>query len=346
MDTLRSRRSLRWLGHGLGLAAVLGFLWIDSPDNRPFATALWAALALSALEALLSLADARARKLAALAPGAFPFKNLSEDDRLLVQESLLGIPKKSALRAGLAWALSSGLLLGAMLAWGRADLGVQAMAGLALGLPVSAVTQYLGNTVFGRRVAPFYYFEGDSPDELSKHLPSLGQRFLRLSLLPWAILLPAPLAAAAFQAHFSAWLWAWLLLWALAAALGARRVFSDVVVAPIEDLGSALGKLGEGKYDGLLDVTSGDELGVATNRFNKALRATDRRFFIRENFGHALPEAFQAGLLEGGLKLDGEQRLVVVLACRMLNGAGPCRRLQPLLPGAAGFGGQVWRLPG
>jgi adenylate cyclase len=64
-------------------------------------------------------------------------------------------------------------------------------------------------------------------------------------------------------------------------------------------------------------VTSGDAVGVATGRFNKAVRKTDRRFFVREHFGHLVNGDKSEQLFEGGLKLDGEEREVAVIACRL-----------------------------
>jgi len=68
-----------------------------------------------------------------------------------------------------------------------------------------------------------------------------------------------------------------------------------------------------------LDVTSGDELGHATETYNKTLRAVDRRFFVLENFGHSVLPAKSEALFEGGVRLDGELRPVAVLECAWHN---------------------------
>jgi adenylate cyclase len=169
----------------------------------------------------------------------------------------------------------------------------------------------------GRRVAPFYYFEGDTPEALSRHMPSLRRRQILWMSAPALMLLPC----LAMLNPASAGGLAWCLLLAAAFVVAGLRLFNDIVVSPLEDLGQAAGRLGEGDYSALLDVTSGDALGVATNRFNKALRKTDRRFFVREHFGHMVSPDKSEALFEGGLKLDGEEREVAVLCCR-IGGTG------------------------
>jgi hypothetical protein len=319
MDTLRSRRSFRWLGHGLGIIAISGLEW-NYGWWLPWDIGIVVALVFA--EVLLSLLDFNGRRLKVLAPGAFPFKNLSEDDRSFVQDTLLTIPKTSALRACGTWVAATvfSFFLSNFVAVHVKFSLVEAFGIYLFGASVSAIAQYLGNTAMGRRVAPFYYFEGDTPDALSKRMPSLSKRFAQLALFPLLVALPV---LATSRENFSSWVCLWVALWALAVLIAAKRVFQDIVVAPIEDLGSALGKFGSDDYNSLLDVTSGDELGVTTNRYNKAVRATDRRFFVAENFGHSVPKALVEDLFEGGLKLDGETREVSVLVIRFLNSEAP-----------------------
>lgn len=309
LDTLTSRKSFRLLGHGLGLLASTVLLRLNDSQAKVWQAALVAAGILAAFEAVASLLDLRARRLRKLAPGAFPFKNLGEDDREFLQSSLLLLPGRSAGRAMLAWAC-----VFAVMAF-FTDGPDMAVAALALGAPVSALTHYFGNTVMGRRVAPFYYFEGDAPDALSAYLPSLAARLRLWVLAPILVLAPFPVMLSFFGLRTQMSVWFWLLAWALAALAAASRVFQDLVVSPVEDLGSALSQFGEGDFSALLDVTSGDALGVTTNRYNKAVRKIDRRFFIKENFVAMVPYDKSEGLFDGRLKLDGEEREVAVIAC-------------------------------
>jgi class 3 adenylate cyclase len=319
LDSLRSRLTLRWLGHGLGLVAVFGLAWIDSAANRPWAAVPLGALCIALWEILFSLADSKTRKVKALAPGAFPFKNLPEGDRSLLQGLMMATPRSSLRRAGAAWVLGGLLMMGLGWRFGRAEFMAEAVFGILLGLPVAGIASYLGNAVLIRRVAPFYYFEGDAAEALAQQQPSLPWRLLGFILLPMAVLLPAPLAAALTQSAFTAWDWLWVLLWSGAAAFACQWALQELLVSPLEDLGMALERFAKGDYQALLDVCSGDALGLTTQRYNKAVRATDRRFFIRENFGHSLPASRDRELFEGGLKLDGEARDLAVLACSLLG---------------------------
>ncbi len=178
----------------------------------------------------------------------------------------------------------------------------------------------------GRRIAPFYYFEGDTADELSKAMPSLGRRFLFLAGIPLLLALALPAVASIIGPSINLDQWCWIALWSVAAFWGGTRVFKDLVIAPIEDLGMALGRFGEGDYGALLDVASGDEIGVTSGRYNRSVRSTDRRFFIRENFGSSLSPAQAEGLFEGGFKLDGEERELAVVAFRLLNPQAPAEQ--------------------
>lgn len=306
LDTLKSARSFTALGHLLGLVAAFGLLRLLGIE-APLLQLGAGALLLFFYEGAAALIDLRARRLKKLAPNAFPFKNLPEDDRAFLQESLMRLPGRSMQRGAIAWLI----LVGAAVFGGSTR---EAAACLVLGGIVSVLTQYYGNSAMGRRVAPFYYFEGDSPDGLSKHLPSFRRRLWTWMLGP---LLVAALPLLMLPIEGNLWAWLWLLGWALALMVAGLRLFQDLVVSPIEDLGSALARFGEGDFSALLDVTSGDALGVATNLYNKAVRKIDRRFFVRENFGHMVVGEKTEQLFEGGLKLDGEEREVAVIVARI-----------------------------
>jgi hypothetical protein len=316
LDTLISRRSFRWFGSGLGLLATAGLLRLNDAQAPWLAGTGIAAALLVGAEGLGTLLDARARRMRKLAPHAFPFKNLPLGDREFLQDSLLRLPGRASARTALSWVL---VCLGmALMHWGGGGTSSSwPVVGLCLGTSVATITQYWGNTVMARRVAPFYYFEGDPADELSKFMPTMGLRFRLTLLLPLFVLLPFPILASVQGNLLSLSVWAWLLFWALTAAFVGLKVFQDIVVSPIEDLGMALGRFGEGDYSALLDVTSGDALGVTTNRYNKTVRKIDRRFFVQETFGHLLPVDKNENLFDGGLKLDGEERELGIIACRL-----------------------------
>jgi hypothetical protein len=314
LDTLKSRRSFILVGHGLGLLATAVFLRLTQLEDAWFGVPDAAAV-LAAFELLVYAFDKPARRLKALAPAAFPFKNLAEDDRAFLQTALLKIPGRSAMRALLGWALVFGVMAATSPNPGIELRGSWGLAGLIFGGPVSAIAQYYGNTAMGRRVAPFYYFDGDYPEALSRHMPSLRRRQILWMTAPAIMLLPSLLMPG------NGWGLLWCLTVSAAFVAAGLRLFNDLVVSPLDDLGQAVGRLGEGDYSALLDVTSGDVLGVTTNRFNKALRKTDRRFFVREHFGHMVNPDKSEALFDGGLKLDGEEREVAVL-CFRIGGPG------------------------
>lgn len=307
LDTLKSRRSFMVLGHLLGLIAAIGLIYF-SGQGVPFNTIILITMVLLATEGLAWSLDRRARRLKALAPNAFPFKNLSEADRAFLQKSLLRLPTQAAGRAMLAWTVAAVVVSLAH------PMGAWTGAVLTLGAPIAVLCVYFGNSAAGRRVAPFYYFEGDFADALSNFMPSLRRRQILWMVAPLIAFAPA---AVFFRNELNVGVFLWLLFWATAVLLSGLRLFNDLIVSPIEDLGTALGRFGDGDYSALLDVTSGDALGVTTNRYNKTVRKTDRRFFVREHFGHMVVGDKSEQLFEGGLKLDGEEREVAVIACRL-----------------------------
>ncbi|MES2201887.1 MAG: hypothetical protein V4498_06530, partial [candidate division FCPU426 bacterium] len=294
LDSLKTRLSFRWLGHGLGIVAAFGLLALEGKSGFPWQAALVLIACVGVFEGAFSFFDRKAKRLKILAPTAFPFKDLLEEDRRLLQSTLLGMPSRSALRAAAVW--GAGALVLAL----RLETRDAFLACALLGLPVAAACPYLGLSAMGRRIAPFYYFEGDTADELSKAMPSLGRRFLFLAGIPLLLALALPAVASIIGPSINLDQWCWIALWSVAAFWGGTRVFKDLVIAPIEDLGMALGRFGEGDYGALLDVASGDEIGVTSGRYNRSVRSTDRRFFIRENFGSSLSPAQAEGLFEGG----------------------------------------------
>jgi hypothetical protein len=311
LDSLTSRRSVRAAATGGGLLAAGGFL-LAQEGGAAWPQILGAALLLGACELLFFAFDGRGRRLRELAPRAFPFKNLLPEERQFLQDSLLKLPRRETLKTFLAW----GLLKSAAWIEAKGFPGLDCSGALLLGISVACIACYFGLSVMGRRVAPFYYFEGDYPEALAKSMPSLESRLWMLSLP--ALMFFLMLLLFAFNgARLGAFSLAWIAFWGLLLSWGELRTIDDLVIAPLKDLEMALRRFGDGDYSGLLDVSSGDLVGLLSNRFNKTMRKTDMRFFVKERFGSMLPEAKNEALLEGGLKLDGEERELAVLACRV-----------------------------
>ncbi len=102
----------------------------------------------------------------------------------------------------------------------------------------------------------------------------------------------------------------------------------SLALEPVAHLKEALRRFGQGDLQALLDVTSGDELGHATETYNKALRAVDRRFFVLEHFGHSVAPGKSEAVFEGGLRLDGEKRAVALLECVWHNAGAATKALE------------------
>jgi hypothetical protein len=322
LDTLASARNLRWLGHALGLGSYLALCAAGYGGEMAWTLVLWAGAALLVAELIFSLFDARARRLKRLAPTAFPFKKMEAGDRAFLQNALGSLPHLSVGRAFAAWAL--------MGAW----LHVQGVsfAGLALllgaGAAPSAFAQGLGNAVMLSRVLPFFYFEESYAGGLSRWLPSLGERLSFSIQVPVLIVLP-PLAVLVLLGQpltlpLLGVIAALALLWAFACA----KLLHPLVEQPLLDLAAALSRLKQGDLDALLDVTDGGAVGQATEAYNQALRAVDRRLFLLEKFHHAVMPGRSEGMLEE-LKLDGERRPVAVLCARWIDAEAGLRAKEP-----------------
>ncbi len=330
LDTLQSRRSARWTGHLLGSLATLGLLGLsglDRPETLRAAFTLLSAITLFELSA--TLFDARARRLKQMAPAVFPLKKLDDAERDFVQDSLLDLSPASVVRAQLAWvagALALALFDAPLLA---------SLAAAGLGLPVSAWTQYLINTSMVQRVLPFFYFKDEYADGFGRRLPSLERRYQQLALVTLSVGLTYPVLTSLWATPLSLSVSLWLLTWAVAAALGGVSTLRAIAIEPLVDLRLALGRFKDGDFSSILDVTSGDEVGQVTERYNKTVRAIDRRIFVLENFGpQVLPGKSEA--LFTDLRLDGEDRDVSILVCRWheaaeaLEGLAPPARLAAL----------------
>lgn len=316
LDTLSSVRSFRWLGHALGLGIYLGLAAVGVGGDLAWTLALLMLAALLGVEGAFGLFNARARRLKALAPAVFPLKKMDAADRAFVQGSLGRLPHAGVQRSLAAWVLAAGLLKAGGVTW----TGLLLL--LSSGALASAFTHGLGAAVMLKRVLPFFYFEDGYARGLKAWLPSLDQRFSFSLQLPLLLILPSLAVLIWLGQPLTLGVLGVLALVGFAAAAGAGMVLKALVAEPLRDLQLALGRFGGGDMDALLDVTSGDVLGEATESFNKSLRAVDRRLFILEKFGHAVAPGRSENVLEG-LRLDGELRPVALLAVRWLN-AEPC----------------------
>ena len=325
LDFLQSRRSTRWLSHFLGILAGAGLLLcLGEPWGNAGFKAGSAALVIFVLELILSLADAKQRRLKRLAPECFPLKNLGTDDRAFVQQTLAKTPRAAFWRTLGVWFLA---LFGIGLLGQHGALQPDLMF-VGMGLPIAALCAAWGGDLLLKRVLPFFYFEADYAKNLGIWLPGLAARLRHVMLAPILVLLLPLLAAFALMLPLTLPALLWMAAWAVIAGLGAVWVLDSLSIEPIAHLKEALNRFGHGDLQALLDVTSGDELGHATETYNKTLRAVDRRFFVLENFGHSVAPGKSEALFEGGLRLDGEKRAVALLECVWHNAGAATKALE------------------
>jgi hypothetical protein len=329
LDTLASARSLRWLGHLLGLASYGALAAVGYGGELAWTVVLLATPALLALELLFSLLDGRSRRLKRLAPTAFPFKKMEAADRGFLQNALGGLPHLSVGRAFAAWILSAAVLK----AWGVSWAGVALF--VSAGAPSAAFVQGIGNAVLLQRVLPFFYFEDGYAQGLSRWLPSFSERLSFNLQTPLLVILPPLAVWTALGQPLGLAMLGVLAVLGLGWAVACAQTLKPLLEQPLQELTAALGRLQRGDLDALLDVTDAGAVGQATEGFNHALRAVDRRLFLLEKFHHAVLPGRSENVLDG-LRLDGEQRPVAVLHARWsdaassLRGADPRRRLGAL----------------
>lgn len=322
LDTLSSARSFRWLGHAAGLGAFLALTAVGAAGELAWFAALLMLAALVVVEAVFGLLNFRARKLKALAPAVFPLKKMEPAERDFVQSSLAGLPHAAVQRSLAAWVLAAAGLK----VWGLSWAGIVLL--LSSGALTAAFVHSLGAAVMLKRVLPFFYFTDGYARGFKAWLPSLDERFNFSVQMPLLMVLPPLVALVALGQPITLGVLGVLAALGLLGAWGVALALKSLVTEPVRDLQLALSRFGGGDLDALLDVTSGDALGDATESYNLALRAVDRRLFLLEKFGHAVAPGRSEGVLEG-LRLDGEQRPVAVLAVRWLNAEACVASLDP-----------------
>ena len=325
LDFLKTRRSVRWLSHLLGILAGAGILG--------FAGETWslagqkagaAVVVVLVLEVLVSLGDAKQRRLKRIAPDCFPLKNLGSADRDFVQRTLARSPQAAFWRTAGVWVLA---LFGMGLLGAHGPLYRDAMF-VSLAAPIAALTAGWGGHLTLKRVLPFFYFEEDYAKNLGVWLPSLALRLRRSVVAPVVVVVLPLLAAFGLALPLSLPALVWIAAWGVATGLGAMWVLDSLAIEPITHLNEALRRFGHGDLQALLDVTSGDEIGHATEAYNKTLRAVDKRFFVLENFGHSVAPGKSDALFEGGLRLDGEKRAVALMEVAWHNAGASTKALE------------------
>jgi adenylate cyclase len=99
----------------------------------------------------------------------------------------------------------------------------------------------------------------------------------------------------------------------LVAAVRLSLVVSDSVAAPLVGLTFAMARVERGDLDAHCPVVSNDEIGAATEGFNRMLDGLREREAIKETFGRYVTPEVRDEILAGRVSVEGEQREVTVL---------------------------------
>jgi adenylate cyclase len=106
---------------------------------------------------------------------------------------------------------------------------------------------------------------------------------------------------------------AFFIVVSLVAAVGLSLVVSDSVATPLVGLSFAMARVEGGDFDANCPVVSNDEIGAATEGFNRMLDGLREREAIKETFGRYVTREVRDEILAGRVSVEGEQREVTVL---------------------------------
>jgi len=106
---------------------------------------------------------------------------------------------------------------------------------------------------------------------------------------------------------------AFLIAAGLLATVRLSWVVSDSVATPLLGLTFAMARVERGDLDARCPVVSNDEIGAATEGFNRMLDGLREREAIKETFGRYVTPEVRDEILAGRVTVEGEQREVTVL---------------------------------
>lgn len=104
---------------------------------------------------------------------------------------------------------------------------------------------------------------------------------------------------------------------------------SAVIARPILSLADGAKKIAAGDFAQRLAISTKDEIGLVTHRFNFMAEGLQEREVIRSTFGrYVSPEAVRE-ILDGKMELGGEKKLVTVMFCDLRNFTSYAERCDP-----------------
>jgi class 3 adenylate cyclase len=325
-DAAARRRAITWRTRGANfLGAVLAwvyFRFVDPVTSDPGVTWREIVFFVAVFTAMTLIGTRLTTRWSAplLEPGSPEARRRA----LLFPWVIAGISLANWMAAGIIFGVMGPLLAG----WFTVAAAVRTVIGItAIGGVVTTAVVFFSVEDRWRRELPGFFPAGDlSAVPRVPRLPvrarllvvfvltSLGPLLL-LGLVVWRRGQAAagdPARAAAILVEMLAII-AFLVVAGLVAAIRLSLVVSDSVASPLLGLTFAMARVERGDLDAKCPVVSNDEIGAATEGFNRMLDGLREREAIKETFGRYVTREIRDEILAGRVSFEGEQRDVTML---------------------------------
>ncbi len=91
------------------------------------------------------------------------------------------------------------------------------------------------------------------------------------------------------------------------------RMMTRSIIEPVNEMLSAVGRVGRGDYTARVQVVANDEIGVLGDAFNRTIQGLEEREVLRDTFGRYVAPEIRDEILSGRIPLDGEYKEVTVM---------------------------------
>jgi adenylate cyclase len=304
--------------------AFVYFRFIDPVTSAPALTWIEIVFSVAAYTALTIIGARLGTRWAAPDLAGEPGSVGTRRRALLFPWTIAGVTLLAWVVAGVIWGIMGPLLAGSFTlgAAVRSMIGITAVGGI-----VTAAIVFFSIENRWRQELPGFFPAGDL--SAVRGVPRLPVRarllavFLLTSVGPLILLgivvwrrgrLAAadPANAGAMLGEMLA-LIGFLIAAGLLAAIRLSWVVSDSVAAPLLGLTFAMARVERGDLGAHCPVVSNDEIGAATEGFNRMLDGLREREAIKETFGRYVTREVRDEILAGRVSVEGEQREVTVL---------------------------------
>lgn len=155
----------------------------------------------------------------------------------------------------------------------------------------------------------------DTGEALKTYVDGEYRVFARVEGAPLIVVLHYPLAEVHSQLENLSYIFAFGSFGALLVLALVVLGVSNLIASPVLSLAEGAKQVAEGNFKHRLPITTKDELGFVSHRFNLMVEELLEKELIRSTFGrYVSPEAVNE-ILSGKMTLGGEKRLVSVLMC-------------------------------